>query len=116
LYNHLKSKRRQAFTLSHEVGHILLGHEADGDLQEKEANCFAAQLLAPLILVHELKRRCPWRLTPEDLCGVFFLSKQAAENRLRELAFSHRFTDEDMALLAKYAHLLPHIDEPIVSI
>ncbi len=118
LYNQNKNPKRQQFTLAHEVGHILLEHETDGDIQESEANCFAAQLLAPQILVHALAKRLVHSLLPQDLCSIFSLSVQAAENRLLELSRSvpPQFTAEDQALLAKCAHLLPDHDSPIIDI
>lgn len=40
-------------TLAHELGHILLGHEGECSAADREANCFAAQLLIPTpVLAH----------------------------------------------------------------
>ena len=109
---------RRGFTLAHEVGHIYLAHQEDGDLQEREANHFAAQLLAPEILVHALVQRVRGPVTPEDLCQTFAVSRQAAENRIRSLArFPHpRFSREDLQLLKKTEHLLPDAGKPLVDI
>jgi hypothetical protein len=61
-YNEQRSKRRIRFTIAHEMGHVFLDHhdkykktilKRDGvgeklyDLLEKEANCFARNLLCP---------------------------------------------------------------------
>ena len=41
---------RKRFTLAHELGHYVLRHRTDGDKEEREANCFARNLLAPRLL------------------------------------------------------------------
>ena len=115
LYDQKQNYRRQSFTLAHEVGHILLGHRSDGDMQEAEANCFAGQLLAPMVLVHALAERQNWPLEASDICGVFSISAQAAENRLRELARVSGFNECDIMLLNKFSHMLCRKDEPIVE-
>ena len=49
LYNdapHIPDARKR-FTLAHELGHYVLRHRSDGEKQEREANCFARNLLAP---------------------------------------------------------------------
>jgi hypothetical protein len=56
----------QRFSIAHEIGHMVLGHETSapeavceptprGDTREAEANAFAAELLMPEVLV---RRRC----------------------------------------------------------
>ncbi len=82
----IENDRRRAFTLAHEVGHILLGHMGEApEAEEKEANAFAASLLAPAIAVRYLEQRDGAPLTGERLSAYFFLSAKAAENRLRDL-------------------------------
>lgn len=54
-YNDTKHKHRQRFTIAHELGHILLRHSKgygvfdlkSTDINEKEANIFAAELIIP---------------------------------------------------------------------
>ena len=55
----VESERRRAFTLAHEIGHILLGHAGgeDAAIEEREANAFAASLLAPAAAVRYLAHR-----------------------------------------------------------
>lgn len=78
-------KHRRRWTMAHEISHILLGHvstEVKGMDEgcERSADRFAAELLAPLPVLHfccvssaeELGR----------LCGI---SRQAAEIRFRQL-------------------------------
>lgn len=82
----IENDRRRAFTLAHEVGHILLGHANETpEAEEKEANAFAASLLAPAIAVRYLEKRDGIPMTEERLSAYFFLSGEAAKNRLRDL-------------------------------
>ncbi len=78
-------KQRRLWTTAHEMAHILLGHVTGAvikydDSFEREADRLAAQLLAPLEVLHF----CGVSSAAEvaRLCG---LSKQAAEIRFREL-------------------------------
>lgn len=58
-YNSTSSVLRQRFTVAHELGHILLGHNSSfrnininsTETNEKSANIFAAELLVPLPIV-----------------------------------------------------------------
>lgn len=82
----VESERRRAFTLAHEVGHILLGHAGEAPaVEEREANAFAAALLCPAIAVQYLEHRDGCPMTEERLAAHFFLSGAAARNRLRDL-------------------------------
>ena len=84
---------RQRFTVAHEIGHLVLGHVGQGrvttinrepnpkDSQaETQANQFAARLLAPACVLHELGA-----ITPEAIQQVCGLSRQAAEFRARRM-------------------------------
>lgn len=86
----LCGKPRRKWTAAHEIGHILCGHISGNLIQlapelEKQADDFAAELLAPLTVLHfcgvssaaEIKR----------LCGI---SEEAAEYRFRELSALRR--------------------------
>lgn len=74
---------RQRWTIAHELGHCMLGHltcEKPDETQEKEADRFAAQLLAPLTVLHFCGVRSAGEI--ERLCG---LSAQASKIRFAEL-------------------------------
>ncbi|MBQ8859491.1 MAG: ImmA/IrrE family metallo-endopeptidase [Clostridia bacterium] len=73
LYNdQVKNERRRAFTLAHEVGHILLSHAGEQpEVEEKEANAFAAALLCPAIAARYLAHRNASPLTEELLATHF---------------------------------------------
>lgn len=117
LYNNrVRSHGRRSFTLAHEIGHIILGHEDDGPVQEAEANHFAAQLLLPAALVWELLEHSGFTLSAHELARIFATSRAAAENRLR--SFKGRppdFSPDDLLLLKKFGGLLPHLDGPLVD-
>lgn len=75
---------RRRFTISHEVGHLLLGHtctEGSGTTNETEANIFASELLMPISLLKEdfLKiRKIP------ELSKLYRVSQQAMSYRLMD--------------------------------
>jgi Predicted Zn peptidase len=118
LYNGLlQNRRRCAFTLAHEIGHILLEHRKDGPDEEKEADAFAAELLAPRILVWAMGQQLPHTVLQHEIMDAFFLSRQAAANRLvglRGLSYSS-FLPAERALLSRLGSLLPS-NAPRVSI
>jgi predicted transcriptional regulator len=91
------SKKRQAFTIAHEIGHIALGHKRNFDVfyraqatefngaqtkEEKEANYFAASLLMP----RELAIKTWEKYHDIELFAAYFgVSRTAAYWRLKDL-------------------------------
>lgn len=92
-YDNTKSVARIRFTLGHELGHIICKHEfqkvsdsyittrnsepkQNDSIIETEANMFAARLLAPACVLHELKL-----FTAEEISEHCCISQQAAEFR-----------------------------------
>lgn len=80
-------ERRRRFTAAHELGHCVLGHLSDEYSAEEEraAERFAAELLAPLVILREKGVRSAEEIA--RLCGI---SRQAAELRLEELALREK--------------------------
>jgi Zn-dependent peptidase ImmA (M78 family) len=86
---------RAVLTIAEEIAHIELGHtgirnrslsKSQGEKydpeikrEEREAKRFAAALLAPLT-------RCKYRITVEEICDRFGLSREAALRRVEEMA------------------------------
>ena len=96
------------FTIAHELGHFFLNHLEEGemlagelgaeehDIFEKEANCFARNLLSPILLLESLLPNM--KSTEENIETIsryFAISKQAAKARLDMYPF-------DKACLKEY--------------
>ena len=80
-------ERRRRFTIAHELGHCVLGHvqnleekSALSDFEERRADKFAADFLAPLPVLILCTAESPDEI--KKLCGI---SNQAAEIRFNEL-------------------------------
>jgi len=90
---------RQRFTVAHELGHYALSHDPDKypvllrfpelngeDDIEKEANCFAANLLVPKELLRETIKK--YGLTSEDapvLAQMFGVSNAVIKFRMKHI-------------------------------
>lgn len=62
------------FTLAHEIGHAVLGHQDEDDpISEKEANCFARNLLCPVPIVYGLNL-----CSVNDYTNVFAITDKMA--------------------------------------
>lgn len=72
-YNQAKPESRIRFSLMHELGHHVFGHQGTSDLQEREANAFASQILAPRMAIHYARCR-----NAGDVAQCFSLSYEAA--------------------------------------
>lgn len=70
LYNgNVPYNKHTNWTLAHEVGHIYLGHDTDGALQEVEAHWFAAELLSPeSVIIEVARKRQGWIAT---ICKIY---------------------------------------------
>lgn len=73
-FNENKDVTTTRFTLAHELGHILLEHDDDDDISNKEANCFARNLLCPIPVVDNSNVSYP-----EDYVKYFDISYPMAE-------------------------------------
>lgn len=76
-FNNLKDEKTIRFTLAHEYGHIVLGHTVDNKVTDKEANCFARNILCPVQLIEEFKLS-----TVEDYTECFGISEPMAKASL----------------------------------
>ncbi|TXI35276.1 MAG: ImmA/IrrE family metallo-endopeptidase [Candidatus Moraniibacteriota bacterium] len=74
---------RRRFTISHEIGHLLMGHtcspEDKGSIKEIESNQFAAELLVPLALI---KKDFKLSQNLEDLSKKYAVSTEALTRHL----------------------------------
>ena len=73
----------QRFTIAHELGHHVMGHDSCGsvDLQERQANVFAAELLIPLPLLRHALTKIRGL---GALSQLFLVSKEAMQYKLNE--------------------------------
>lgn len=72
-FNDIKSEHTIRFTLAHELGHLVLRHKKDGSVEDREANCFARNLLCPVPLRDELGLK-----SLDDYCNAFDVSERMA--------------------------------------
>lgn len=107
-YNFSEDKKRQRFTIAHELGHFMLHKEvplfvdkknekimyrnsasATGEiLKEREANGFAASLLMPSQFIKDEWEKMPFDEDPiEYLANIFQVSQQAMSFRLANLGY-----------------------------
>lgn len=90
--------QRAAFTIAHELGHIILNHVEPGAVtainrephpgdspEETAANQFAARLLAPACVLWGLDVH-----TPEEIMNLCQISRAAAEFRAQRMAELYR--------------------------
>lgn len=78
------------FTLAHEIGHAVLGHQDEDDpAAEKEANCFARNLLCPLPTAHALEIT-----TQNDYVSAFNISSPMATVTLSRRASDEYYIDQ----------------------
>lgn len=95
LYDKNKYDPRMRFTILHEIGHIRLKHKKHGPREELEANFFAAQTIAPNVLVREAKRR-GYQVTSDLLTSAFWISQECAERKLQFLCKYPETTPNEM--------------------
>ena len=92
--NQNKPRARQRFTCAHELGHIILGHVGKYNLVnrepspfdspiEQQANSFAARLLAPACVLHELGICDAKRIA--EMCGISMKAAEYRAKRIKEL-------------------------------
>lgn len=72
-YNDTNCETTIRFTIAHELGHIVLEHTEDNSDTNKEANCFARNILCPAPIIEDLKLN-----TCEDYCLFFNISELMA--------------------------------------
>lgn len=73
-YNDWKDEKTLRFTIVHELGHITLEHETDNETTNREANCFARNLLCPVQIVKEYQLS-----TAQDYMKCFDISEPMAK-------------------------------------
>lgn len=91
LYNEEKGYYTNRFTIAHEIGHIELGHKDEDSAAEREANCFARNLLCPVPLIESF-----------NITGIeayrewFHISDPMAENCMKNLSSDQYYIDSQL--------------------
>ena len=84
LYNKERIFSRKIHTILHEIGHIKLKHIKHGKQEgkeEKEAGFFAAQVMAPFIVLYQLHKR-GYEINEDFLSTHFLLSGESANMKI----------------------------------
>lgn len=94
IYNESKCKETIRFTLAHELGHIVLKHTDDNEINNSEANCFARNILCPLPIrdYYDLK-------TPIEYSKCFFISEPMATATINHY-------DSDLYYISQYNYTI----------
>lgn len=115
-YNESQNLNRIKFTIWHEIAHIHLGHlEADCTIskeqKEEEANHFAAYLMAPLALIHNLGLE-----DPVEIADLFEISINLACNAYRHYINAFRYTCiKNIILNSRLAKLLVYLPKEDIA-
>ena len=119
-YNEEEKMERVRFSIGHELGHYLLGHDFNlpkgdqYDRQEVETNFFAAQLLMPEQILKEFQKRSAV-INKQFLMTAFGVSEKAAIKRIETLAKtnsewrSRTEREFDDVILIKFAAFIDHV-------
>lgn len=107
----LCSEKRRRFTIAHELGHCVLGHLDNGRspcaADERAADVFAAELLAPLCVLNFCCVTSPLEIS--RMCGI---SRKAAEIRFAELQkkrvsdFDFLGSDDDIRIVTRFSRYI----------
>lgn len=105
LYDENVTVQRLRFSMAHEIGHVLLNHKDDSNVEETEANCFASHLLIPdCILYSAMHKNYKYDLVATH--NSFGVSWDVANYKLKKLYKFDQFyyNDNEKLLLDKYVN------------
>lgn len=81
------------FTIAHEIGHACLGHKKEDDpIAEKEANCFARNLLCPAPVADSLSLE-----SAEQYVDAFRVTSKAATVAIDKRNVDRYYANEDLS-------------------
>lgn len=106
----IDTEGRKIWTIAHELGHIALNHNMQCNKNEREANFFASQLLAPQCVLKQLVKNGA-RITPTYISEKFKLSKEASENCIYVL---NKVLDNDF-LTTDYDDIIVDLFSPYIK-
>lgn len=110
----IKPYGRFVWTLAHELGHIVLGYLEDFDetdvrktltdkeylILEKEADAFAAELLAPIALLKNIKGLSPEKI--QEICSVSEEATQYIFKNINTFGNFEMYRQVEMLFLEKF--------------
>lgn len=73
VFNDKKDLETIKFTIAHELGHYIMEHNSESALENKEANCFARNILCPVPIANDLGL-----VSINDYKSVFCISEPMA--------------------------------------
>ena len=91
-YNQCDPKPVRLFTVAHELAHCVLEHRNRSDDEEKEANCFARNLLCPIWIAQAKGLEAV-----DDYTRVFGVSGTMAEISIKQAHSDIKWTDPHLA-------------------
>lgn len=104
---------RKHWGITHEIGHVYLGHKQDRGVDEVEAHYFAAQIVMPECVIQEIINYFG-PISARDICAYFNASYESAQKRIETLSKRgvHRsWKDRDKQLLEKFKPYIHHYRE-----
>lgn len=111
IYDEEDTPQRCRFTVAHELGHILLGHNAKGVYSAEEetaANVFASRLLAPACVLWALDIHSAQEI--KELCNISMSAASIRAERMKVLYARNKFLLSDLEKRV-YEQFLPFIHE-----
>lgn len=96
---------RTLFTIMHEIGHVRLGHTHHGDLEEFEANYYAAETMSPTPVLAQIKTR-GYTISGRMLKNCFGLSKDAGRRKIADMENCVPLTPYNDHLLKVYSRYI----------
>lgn len=96
-------ERRRRFTIAHEIAHCVLGHLSrmrDADENEREADSFAADFLAPICVLRECGVLSAKEIS--RLCGI----SSAAAEICRKRLLSAEGSPDDAEIVARFGRFI----------
>lgn len=108
--NKITNEGRRNWTIAHELGHILLGHEEISKINEREADAFAAELLMPEAVIRYLDARNDETISPETMTNYFSASLTACKRRRLNLAANAKYRPSEKGI-----ELIKRLFEPEIK-
>lgn len=90
-FNDMKNETTTRFTIVHELGHICLNHNTDDKVSQKEADCFARNILCPVPIIEEYKMS-----TPKEYSDCFNISLLMAEVAIEYYSSDYYYLDKNL--------------------